>query len=240
MNRKTTISADESALRALFGAIASHDRSMVSLLLARSPTLALQAAKMGATRVEERTHYYTQIDHYAYAGDTPLHMAAAAHEPDIARDLISRGADVLARNRRGAQPLHYAADGIPGSTNWNPDDQDAVIQLLIRAGADPNASDNSGVAPIHRAVRTRCATAVRALLMNGADPRIPNKSGSTPLHLAVQSTGRGGTGSTLSRAQQTEIVRLLLRYGAQSPDKNSSGRSVKESAAAWILPVFDD
>jgi len=64
------------------------------------------------------------------------------------------------KNRRGAEPLHYAADGAPGSRNWNPQAQAEMITLLISSGANPNALDKSGVAPLHRAVRQRCAGAV--------------------------------------------------------------------------------
>src|SRR6185436_18484959 len=124
-----------------------------------------------------------EINHYAYAGDTPLHIAAAAYQTEIAEELVSQGANVSARNRRGAEPLHYASDGVPGSAAWDPDAQYAVVEFLIRAGADPNAEDKSGVAPLHRAVRTRCTGAVRGLLTNGADAIRGNRSGSTPLHL---------------------------------------------------------
>ena len=95
--------------------------------------------------------------------------------------------------------------------------------------------DKSGVAPLHRAVRTRCAAAVRALLTNGADALGRNKSGSTPLHLAIQNTGRGGTGSAASREEQKEVIRLLLGHGASPRDKDSAGRSVKSCVKAdWI------
>jgi ankyrin repeat protein len=79
----------------------------------------------------------------------------------------------------------------------------------VAAGADPNAVDQGGVTPLHRAVRNRCAAAVRALLDGGADARRKNKRGSTPMQLATQNTGRGGTGSPEAKAQQQEIVRLL-------------------------------
>ena len=118
---------------------------------------------------DERTYYLKEIAHYAYAGDTPLHMAAAAYQRDIADELVSRDANVDAINRRGAEPLHYAADGNSGLPAWHSDAQYAVVEFLIAAGADVNTEDKSGVAPLHRAVRTRCTAAVRALLVNGAD-----------------------------------------------------------------------
>ena len=118
-------------------------------------------------------------------------MAAAAFRRPVAELLVAHGADCRAKNRRGAEPLHYAAD----ANHWDPTAQAETIEYLLSVGADPNALDKSGVAPLHRAVRTRSLPAVRALLDGGANPRAPNKAGSTPLHLAVQTTGRGGSGS---------------------------------------------
>jgi hypothetical protein len=104
---------------------------------------------------------------------------------------------------------HYAADGIPGSSHWNPGRQAAVIELLARAGADVNARTKDGVTPLHRAVRTRCSAAVAALLAAGADARIKNGSGSTAQQLATGSSGRGGSGSREARAERVRILELL-------------------------------
>lgn len=230
---------DVRRMQALLRAIASRDRSTTSRLLAESPLLARQAVVVGATRQAPAAGYFTQIGHYVYAGDTPLHVAAAAYHTGIARELVSKGANTGARNRRGAEPLHYAADGSPGSERWDPQSQYAVVEFLIGAGANPNAKDKSGVAPLHRAVRTRCTAAVRALLMNGADALDRNKSGSTPLHLAVQNTGRGGSGSAVSREEQAKIIRLLLRHGARPSDKDSAGKSVMDCVKAdWIRALL--
>src|SRR5205823_7125078 len=118
------------------------------------------------------------------------------------RELASAGASVAAANRRGAQPLHYAVDGIPGSPRWNPVAQRETVLCLLQLGADPNAFDKNGTAPLHRAVRNRCAAAVKALVDGGADPRASNRSGSTAVQLARWTTGRGGAGSAEAKAQQ--------------------------------------
>jgi hypothetical protein len=107
------------------------------------------------------------------------------------------------------------------------------IAPLIRAGADPNAVDNSGVAPLHRAVRTRCAAAVRALLDGGADVRRKNKSGSTPMLLATQNTGRGGTGSPEAKAQQDKIVRLLEQHNVAEQLLSGIGSTMRPCSAGW-------
>lgn len=233
-------SDNDAALKELFRAIASRNSQAVSGILAGSPHLARQRSALGASRQTEEDFFFAEINHYAYAGDTALHIAAAAHEPPILASLILHGADVHARNRRGAAPLHYAADGVPGSPAWNPDGQAAVIRQLIVAGAHPDSSDMNGVAPLHRAVRTRCASAVGELLAAGSSPRLRNNSGSTPLHLAVQNTGRGGSGSALAREQQEEIIRLLLRHGARPSDRNGIGKSALQCISAdWIRELFN-
>jgi ankyrin repeat protein len=237
----STDDSQEAALQRLLRAIVSRDRPRVSRLLAKSPALARLAIIVGATREAAETYYFNEINHYVYAGDTALHVAAAAYERDIAEELVSRGANVSGRNRRGAEPLHYAADGNPESDRWDPDAQYGVVEFLIRAGADLNSEDKSGVAPLHRAVRTRCTAAVRALLANGGDAVRRNKSGSTPLHLAVQNTGRGGSGAAVSRDEQEKIIRLLLDHGARPSDKDSSGRSVRDCVnAVWIHTLLGE
>jgi hypothetical protein len=198
--------------RALVEAIVFADVGTALKMLAASPNLALERAEDGATRQTAKADFFDEIKHYMYRGDTALHMAAAAYQERIVVELIAKGADVSAQNRRGAEPLHYAADGAPSFRHWNPKAQAATIACLIHAGANPNALDKSRVAPLHRAVRTRCMAAVKALLEGGADVRARNKSGSTPMLLASRNTGRGGTGTREAKAQQAEIVRLLNEF----------------------------
>jgi ankyrin repeat protein len=198
----------------LIRAIVVADDAAARRLLATSPVLASARVQVGASRQAAEAYYFQEITHYLYAGDTALHMAAAAYRHPMVRTLIGLGADVGAKNRRGAEPLHYAVDGVPGSPAWDPSAQVATIRCLLASGADPNAVDQGGVPPLHRAVRNRCAAAVGALLAGGADPRRQNQRGSTPMQLATRNTGRGGSGSPAAKAQQDEIIRLLEAHGA--------------------------
>jgi ankyrin repeat protein len=205
------MASSDAELMTLVHAIIADDTATASRLLLDSPELANIHAANGATRHAAAEYYLVEIEHYLYAGDSAVHIAAAAYRPGMIRLLVAMGADVGARNRRGAQPLHYPADGAPGSRTWDPRAQADTITCLIEAGADPNAADNSGVAPLHRAVRTRCAAAVQALLAGGADARRRNNRGSTPMLLATRATGRGGSGSADSKLQQELIVDQLQR-----------------------------
>jgi ankyrin repeat protein len=219
----------------LVHAIISGNARKAASLLDASPALLHEQAAVGATRNGAQSYFFEPIAHYMYAGDTALHMAAAGFQYEIVQTLIDQGADCSARNRRGAQPLHYAAD----SNVWNPVAQAATIDRLMRAGADPNVTDKSGVTPLHRAVRTRCAAAVEALLAGGAEPRGGNKRGSTPLHLAVQNTGRGNSGTPHAREQQQQIIELLLGAGARPDDKDEEGKNVRDAANAdWIRALL--
>jgi ankyrin repeat protein len=228
----------DDALLAFFSAIAAGDPA-TTRTLAASPALATSALRTGASREDPQTYFLTAIGHYAYAGDTALHIAAAAHQRDLAEALVARGAGVAARNRRGAQPLHYAADGSPTSARWDPVAQRAVIAYLVAAGADPNALDKSGVAPLHRAVRTRSTEAVIALLDAGADVRLTNKSGSTPLHLAVQNTGASNSGAEAAKREQGRIIGVLLERGANATDVDAKGKTVAAAATSdWIRDLL--
>jgi hypothetical protein len=223
------VNARHADFRSLLRAIAARDTERARQLLERSPELVTATEPTGASRTDAASHFLAGVGQYVYAGHTALHVAAGAYDTNMSRVLVDRGADPRAANRRGATPLHCAADGAPGSTRWNPNAQTAVIEYLIGAGADPNTPDAGGVAPLHRAVRSRCSAAVRILLTLGADPRRRNGSGSTPLHLAVQTTGRGGSGSPASHEEQAEIIRLLIEHGARLGDKNARGKTVAQS-----------
>ena len=217
--------------------VATGPLGEVARRLTDTPALATMASEAGATRQNASTFFLAEIRHYLYRGDTALHIAAAAFRRPAAQLLVKHGARCRARNRMGAEPLHYAAD----AHHWDPASQAEIIEYLIAIGANPVAVDNAGVAPLHRAVRTRSLAAVRALIGSGADPRQPNKSGSTPLHLAVQPTGKGGSGSARAREQRIGIIKVLLERGARPTDRDGKGKQVRDAATSeWIRRLLND
>ncbi|MXX71689.1 MAG: hypothetical protein F4205_04345 [Gemmatimonadetes bacterium] len=128
-------------------------------------------------------------------GMTALHWAASNRDPGLARILLEAGADVGAGTRIGRYtPLHVAAQAGAGE----------VVEILLAAGADPNAPITAGGAarPLHLAAASGSERAVWALVAAGADVNAAEESwAQTPLIFAA-SKGR------------TEVVAALLDAGA--------------------------
>ena len=118
-------------LASLLVTIAHLDHTAALDILSTAPSLA--TARMA--RADE--FFLAERLAQVYEGDTALHAAGFSYDPKMARDLIARGAHIRARNRKGAEPLHSAVIGVPGSPSWNPTRQRDVILYLIEAGLIP-------------------------------------------------------------------------------------------------------
>jgi ankyrin repeat protein len=75
------------------------------------------------------------------AGETPLHVAAAAGQEEMAKLLVEKGAEVSAKDNAGDTPLHVAAAA----------GQEEMAKLLVEKGADVSAKDNVGGTPLYLA-----------------------------------------------------------------------------------------
>jgi len=127
-----------------------------------------------------------------------LHQAAAEGDIEQVKSLISKGADVNAKDKRGKTPLHYASE--KGHTD--------VSSLLISQGARINVTDAMAAStPLHYAARRGDKQTAELLLNKGADINAKNSFGMTPLFVAIRSTTPGGK----------EVVELLAARGANAP-----------------------
>ena len=123
-------------------------------------------------------------------GRTPLYLAVAHNQLEIAELLLANGADVNARDPQQHTPLIQAL--------WVYN-HDKMVRLLLAKGADVNLSDRWSMSALAYAAKQGLIDDAKILIANDADINIV--SGSTPLYLAVIGT-------------HTEMVELLLASGA--------------------------
>lgn len=131
-------------------------------------------------------------------GNRLLHEAVLYNNPDVATELLKRGANVNAANGPGDTPLHYAA--LFDSFN-------SCGKNLLQCGADVNAAGWGGNRPLHYAAYSGDKDCVHALLDNGADPRVKNDDDQTPQQVALANK-HPEIASILREAQESTALRI--------------------------------
>jgi ankyrin repeat protein len=187
---------------ALHWAVYHNDADLVDRLLAAGAnpnakndygaTPMSEAAVVGNVQVlKSLLAHKADIESPNADGQTALMIIARTSNVDAAKLLISHGAAVNAREQwRGQTPLMWAAA----------EAQPAMVRLLLKSKADPNARStvnewtrqvtseprmqarpSGGFTPLLYAARKGCTDCVRALLDGGADKDLPDPDGVTPL-----------------------------------------------------------
>jgi ankyrin repeat protein len=131
---------------------------------------------------------------------TLLDCALRFSKEDVVELMITKIANVSARDNKGRTPLHFAAML----------SREDTAELLIDKRADVNAKDIAGFTPLHLAASIGNKGTVARLIAKGADVNAKNSKGSTPLHLAAYTCS-------------TEVAKRLIAKGGDFNAKDNAG-----------------
>jgi len=140
---------------------------------------------------------------------TPLIDAVKQGNAAGVRARLQQKVDVNAAEVDGTTALHWAARA---------DDQE-LMRLLLRAGADPRRANRYGITPLQLAAVNGSVSAATALLEAGADPNVVLPEGETIL-------------MTAARTGQPALLTLLLDRGAAL---NAREQWYGETALIWAV-----
>jgi len=127
----------------------------------------------------------------AIAADSPLVEAVKDQDQQTIGTLLGQHPGVNVRSNDGSTALLWAA-------HWG---DVKTTDLLLRAGADPNAADDFRMTPLSQACVNGSAALVELLLKAGANPNTPIATGETPL-------------MTCSKTGGAEAVHALIAHDA--------------------------
>jgi ankyrin repeat protein len=151
---------------------------LAEIVVARKKELDIfEAASLGRLdRLQECARNGSAVNSRSKDGFTALHFACFFGQPEAARLLIGKGAEIdsVASNPMKVMPLHSAAS----ARNLE------AARLLLEHGAPANASQQGGWVPIHAAAQNGDRAMAQLLLRHGADPNIVNHEGKTAAMVA--------------------------------------------------------
>ncbi|MBN1766117.1 MAG: ankyrin repeat domain-containing protein [Sedimentisphaerales bacterium] len=146
--------------------------------------------------------------------ETPLHKAVRWDEVKNVEILLSRGADVHARDKDGNTPLNIMANNYANGVTGEEDER-AITEMLLEKGADADPVNIFGITPLFKLAEDKMdhhLGLAGLLIAHGADVNHQTISQDTPLHEAADI----GT---------VKMMELLLEAGARLDTRNISGNT---------------
>lgn len=118
----------------------------------------------------------------------------------VVRELIGRGADVQWEHpTNGATVLNNACMGLDTE----------VVRLLLEAGADPNAPEDSGGSIFYCLNRPGAPAKIKLLLDHGAKPNEPMQMSPLTCLTMARNMSRSNKSSASTKAEMIEVVAIL-------------------------------
>lgn len=174
-------------------------------------------------------------------------LANPCIRPEFVQWSLRHGAAPNMKNIRGQTPLHAVIDGGHSYGNKH---EEAVLKLLLEAGADITARNKDGQTPLQYAIIMDSPSAVRLLLEHGATVKECNR---TPGDLIVRSHfdivatlyqhgldphwkdehGLNALHHAASQGTTLKRINLLIQYGVDVNAVNQSGKTPLDNAARF-------
>jgi ankyrin repeat protein len=180
-------SRDAQGVSAFLWSIYSRQPVIRDFLLSHLPALDIfEAAALGdCARLSALLKQDSDLIHQISAdGWSPLHLSAAFGGREATALLLDHGAQV---NQRSSNPMQNQA--LHACIALSRDCETA--RLLIARGAELNAAQTGGYAPLHQAAAAGLPDMTRVLLGAGADPGRQCDQGKTPADYARERAHEG-------------------------------------------------
>ena len=212
---------------ALMWAVAQKHPDVVKVLLANGADIHARSDSWTEVMAVPPHGYLEYNRAIPHGNDTALMFAARVDDLASAKLLVAAGANVNDEDAWGVSAVVLAAHS--GFTD--------VVKFLLEKGATAN-SDRAGFTALHEAIMRRDENLVKVLLDHGADANLPVRSwtptrrssrdfnfppeliGATPFWLAARFT-------------EPEVMRLLVKHGADPLFVLRSERMVEGRGVAW-------
>ncbi|PAV56248.1 hypothetical protein WR25_15689 isoform A [Diploscapter pachys] len=186
-------------------------------------------------------------------GQTALHCAIRAGDPDSVHYLMSNQADANITDKHGNTSLHYLADAYneaiykellerASDLNLNLGEANeegmsalhvsvkrlklGLIEMLLEAGAPLEQKDAQGKTALLHAVIMNDTEIVQFLLQKGAEANVEDSEGETPL-------------LTSSKTANYAIMSMLLDNGADPHKKNCKDVSLSDSDESRVQSIIN-
>lgn len=190
-------------------AAAAGDLNKVKALLEANPALLESKDDRTESNLKDNTPLISAC--WAPSSGTP--------QLAVANFLIDRGANVNAKNEKGATPLYFATQSYD------------LAQRLIAKGAEANIRAFGDFTPLHQAAFSGNLKVAKLLIDHGADLNSRGEDGTVVQKIIYSRTESG-----------TEMVRLLLEGGAKVNQNFASGNTELHLAAlndcAEVIPIL--
>ncbi|MDR1235977.1 MAG: ankyrin repeat domain-containing protein [Holosporaceae bacterium] len=161
--------------------------------------------------IKRLTNEHINIDAPDFCGRSSLIYTSMYGKIDLARWLLSNGANVNTTSYFGHSPVFFAA-GL--------DETDMLIYLVVNRGANVRTISYEGKTPLHRAIDHGKIGAVKFLMpLLCTDINAIDGTGETLLTFAIK-VGRWGT-----REEHMEIIEHLIHLGADLNKANGKGET---------------